>query len=63
MFVFPKFQTPNMYMTTPVMKVNEFLPPALGEEQRGGRKKKEEEGRGRKRKEEEGRGRKRKEEA
>ena len=26
MFVFPKFQTPNVYMITPVIKVNE-LPP------------------------------------
>ena len=26
MFVFPKFQTPNMYMITPVIKVNEFPP-------------------------------------
>ena len=24
-FVFPKFQTPNMYMITPIIKVNEFL--------------------------------------
>ena len=26
MFIFPKFLTPNMYMITPVIKVNEFPP-------------------------------------
>ena len=29
MFVFPKFQIPNMYMITPVIKVNEFPPGSL----------------------------------
>ena len=28
MFIFPKFQTSNMYMITSVIKVNELLPPS-----------------------------------